>query len=953
VYRFAPSNALIVPALESITDANGNQVTLTRNSALPRQITQITDAVGRNLTLTYDGANRVTAITDPIGRRVQYTYNAQGTLETVTDPEGGVTRYEYDAQNRLVKLTDPRGVVMAQNTYESHGRIAQQVQADGGLYRFNYTFLNPTIASAPVLSNAVSDPMSRVTAYRFTPDALLTDVTDSAGQTRMLLRDPEKANAVIASRGPASGGFVILPVGGGTAPAAGTPVGPGDVSYTYDGRGNVLTETDALGRTTTYAYEPSLNKVTSVTDPLGHVTTNSYDSRGNLLTVTDANGKTSSYAYDSAGQLTETTDALGRKTRFGYDSFGNMTTQTDALGSVTRFRYDGLSRLVEVTDSLGRRTRTDYDRLNRVIKQTDANGQVTSFAYDAAGNLTALTDARGKATTFTYDAMNRLKTRTDPVGKADARNYDLNGNMVSFRDRRGQTSTFVYDELDQLREERYADGSVVTRTYDATGWLVQVDDSASGSFTYEYDLAGALVSSNGPTGSVKYARDGLGRVQQRQVVGQPAVDYAYDPVGNVTAASMPQASVTYAYDAANRPSSLTRANGVKTDYGYDPVGRLLSIVHARGTSNLLSLAYSNDSAGRRVSQQSSSAQPLVTEPATATYDSANRLVQRGTTTYSHDENGNLTSESGLAGATTYTWDARNRLSRVTAPDGQATQFTYDFAGNMIRQADSGPRVNLTHTYALDLLTNVAFQQTSDGDQFSVLTGPAIDSHLATFRSDGRTEYALTDGINSTVATLDQSGASKGQFLYEPFGQTTATGSTFPFQYTGRVPAVEGLYYYRARFYDPAEGRFISEDPIGLAGLDVNLYRYVWNQSTRFIDPVGLLGWEVGKGNDTVKIPLPDPDTAPYPLVPVTDYWGVGWDVVNPLPFDPFDPQWSQPAEWAFWKLLEELKAPGWIALPYTIPKSMTDRTEYRRREAEWHKRKRYLGDLYYCPIPPR
>ena len=108
-----------------------------------------------------------------------------------------MTRYEYDAQNRLVKQTNARGIVMAQNTYENHGRIAQQIQADGGVYRFAYTFVNPTIASSPVLSNAVTDPMGKVTAYRFTPDALLTDVRDSAGQTRLLLRDPEKANQVI------------------------------------------------------------------------------------------------------------------------------------------------------------------------------------------------------------------------------------------------------------------------------------------------------------------------------------------------------------------------------------------------------------------------------------------------------------------------------------------------------------------------------------------------------------------------------------------------------------------------------------------------------------------------------------------------------------------------------------------------------------------------------------
>ncbi|MBI3246285.1 MAG: RHS repeat protein [Deltaproteobacteria bacterium] len=113
--------------LESITDPNGNRTTLVRNPNRLDQITEIIDPVGRKLTLTYDGADRITDIIDPIGRTVHYTYNAQGTLETVTDPEGGVTRYDYDGQNRLIKVTDARGVVLARNTYDTNGRVIEQL----------------------------------------------------------------------------------------------------------------------------------------------------------------------------------------------------------------------------------------------------------------------------------------------------------------------------------------------------------------------------------------------------------------------------------------------------------------------------------------------------------------------------------------------------------------------------------------------------------------------------------------------------------------------------------------------------------------------------------------------------------------------------------------------------------------------------------------------------------
>ena len=136
VYRFVPPAPQFAPQLESIADQTA---TRSRSPAgQSEQMTQIADPAGRTLQLMYDGANRVTSITDPIGRIVSYTYNSQGTLETVTDPEGGVTKYEYDAANRPIKETNARGVVVARNTYDASGRVATQMQADGGVFQFKY-----------------------------------------------------------------------------------------------------------------------------------------------------------------------------------------------------------------------------------------------------------------------------------------------------------------------------------------------------------------------------------------------------------------------------------------------------------------------------------------------------------------------------------------------------------------------------------------------------------------------------------------------------------------------------------------------------------------------------------------------------------------------------------------------------------------------------------------------
>jgi YD repeat-containing protein len=154
--------------LASITDRFGNQTTLTRNCT---QITTITDPVGRQLNLTYNGNNSITSITDPIGRTVSYTYNSSGTLATVTDPNGGVTSYQYDSQNRMTSMIDPRGVTMFQNTFDANGRVIQQVAADGGVYQFAYTLINPTAPTSPVMTSTLTDPLGNQTPTALIPKA--------------------------------------------------------------------------------------------------------------------------------------------------------------------------------------------------------------------------------------------------------------------------------------------------------------------------------------------------------------------------------------------------------------------------------------------------------------------------------------------------------------------------------------------------------------------------------------------------------------------------------------------------------------------------------------------------------------------------------------------------------------------------------------------------------------
>ncbi len=188
------------------------------------------------------------------------------------------------------------------------------------------------------------------------------------------------------------------------------------------------------------------------------------------------------------------------------------------------------------------------------------------------------------------------------------------------------------------------------------------------------------------------------------------------------------------------------------------------------------------------------------------------------------------------GAKTYTWDARNRLTAIGG--ASPASFAYDVADRRTTKSTpitSGISTQITFDGANPVLEKQGTTVTGAN-----LTGLGIDSYLA--RTDGTTEtYPLTDHLGNVIALTDATGNIVTTYVYEPYGATTQTGapSANPHQYTGRENDGTGLYYYRARYYDPQLMRFISEDPIGLAG-GVNSYAYVGGNPVSRTDPTGLL-----------------------------------------------------------------------------------------------------------------
>ncbi|MBR8091543.1 Ig-like domain-containing protein [Burkholderia cenocepacia] len=810
-------------ALREFDDRLGNKLILTRDSY--GNLTQISNPDGRFISLTYDGANRVTQAQDSIGRTVTYQYDASGRLAQVTDPDGGVEHYTYDSANNMLTVTRPGGQVMVTNQYDTHNRVAQQTLADGGIYQFAYTL----DGSGNVTQTSITDPNGNVRQIAFNSSGYATSASWAVG----------KPEAQTFTYGRSTGTNWLT----SSTDALGRTT-----AYTYDAAGNLATATALSGTsqavTATYTYESVFNRPITYTDGLGHTTTYRYDTSGNLTEIDDPLGNATHFTYNSLGQMIGSTDPLGHATTFSYQ-YGDLAGVTDPLGrTVTRYT-DGIGRLLSVSDPLGNRTVFDYNGRSLPTRVTDARGGVTSLAYDANGNLTSFTDARGGITSFAYDSKERRASRTDPLQAVETYAYDSNDNLTKFTDRNGKIATFSYDGLNRGVSAAYgqtgsggsltAPDATVAVVFDAGDRATQITDSQGGTISRTYDGLDRLTAETTSQGSVAYTYDAASRRASFQVAGQNVVTYAYDNANRLTGITQGSAQVAFTYDAASRRSTLTLPNGIVATYSYDVANQLSGISYANGSTTVGNLTYAYDNAGRRTQIGGTLASMNLPAALTsATYDVDNRLTNWAGTTLTYDANGNLTGDGSL----TYGWDSRGRLASLS---GTATaSFVYDAIGRRTVKTVNGTATNFLYDGP-----NAVQELAGATPTANLLSGLRIDEIYSRIDGLGARSF-ITDALGSTVALTDTSGVLKTSYAYEPYGKSSATGETSSnsAQYTGRENDGTGLFYYRARYYQPVLGRFLSEDPIDLNG-GANLYAYVGGNPSSYIDPYGKFIFNLG------------------------------------------------------------------------------------------------------------
>jgi RHS repeat-associated protein len=889
-YFFNPAGTL-----SSIQDRNERSITAAHDAN--NNLISLTSGQ-QQLSFAYDSMFRLLSVTDLSGRTVSYAYDSNSNLVSETDPAGNITSYAYannavDSTILLVSITEPNGSVLLQNTYGPYGRVVSQTNADGFTTTFSYS-------SAVPFQTVITDPFGTQTIHNYaSPTASLSaisSIVDALGHVTSFTYDKNNDVTSIVDASGHISNFSFDPLGNllsYTDPLGNT------AAFTYNSFSEPLTMTTPRGNTTHLTYDTNGN-VISVQDPQANKTVLAYDGTGDLLSVTDARGNTTSLSYTGCDLcITGITDPIGNKTSFAYDSVGRPISLTDANNHTSFLAYDSLNRPISTTDALGNHTLFAYDSVGHLTAVTDANKNVTSYAYDPVGNLTLVTDAMGHLTTFaydknnnlstftngnkhvtyySYDAVNRLLKVTSPKKETTTYAYDAKGNVISVTDGNGKTNAFVFDAGNRLTEINYSDGNTVAYTFDGDGDRLSMAD-AHGATSYGYDTLNRILSIVFPGGNgLQYGYDSVGNRTALQYPDGKLIAYAYDRDNRMSQVMDWQSrNSTYAYDPVGNATQVTYPNGVTQQFGYDAANRLTQIVDEKGAGAFRALAYALDAVGNRTSvtdnglvtkytynaldelKSSTTAkaktswsynavgnrtdQVTPSGTTTYTYNAAEQMLTAGLTAFTYDKNGNRLTETSSSGTTTYSYDSANRLLLVASPSA-ASSFAYDGDGNRVSQTiPSG-----TYKYVSDTNAPLAMVVNENGPDGAIDYG--YGSGLMESSSSSFNYFYNLDGLGSVANLTDATGTVQQTYAYDAWGNALADSGSVrtnnKFKFTGQaLDPGTGLYFMRARYYEPTSGRFLSRDPFpGFAEEPITLHHYIYsgNDPVNFVDPSGLTDW---------------------------------------------------------------------------------------------------------------
>jgi RHS repeat-associated protein len=798
----------------AMVDADGSRIETLYTNGSPLAVKSFySDTQSHDTYFRYNANGLVTAITNANDHVVTYTYDTSGNLSALIPEIGPIVTNTYDALGFLkttefyVAESELRSRRTTEYGRDAKGRVEWIGHPDGLTNSYAYNALG-------YLTNSV-DRTGRETDYTYAPTRKLTSVTQ------------------------------YLEQGGSNIPVC--------VGYDLDEQVNVLSIIEPRGRYVE-SYQLDLqDRIISVTNIESQVMSIDYAVGNFVMNMTRFDGSILTNSYDGAGRKTSTTytAAGANPVMVSYDYYADSQLQSIDDGSST----NGYA----------------YNKKNYLTSATNMIASLFSVAgcqYDPVGNVTSvnvtINDTETVSSLYTYDAAERLSSIAGSVSGSTTNSvflyhYNLRNGAVSSVQNTvsGITCFYGYDIMERIATITYSK---------ANGSLICL-------INYDYDDAGTITNKaiTGVLGgwSLAYEYDSINRLtgETRSTNGVPyqLVEYDYDLAGNRQVKTAKDNSVSYTSGLGNRLDSWSAVftNNLEADVSGtssetigtdDRWGELW-------VSNLTAqVGMKPQLDGMNFFANKVAMEPGTNEFVAAIRDEAGNMGY-ATNTVVHSVVTNAVFLCNSAGCITniahsgtggysdvlaLEWDERYRLTK--SDDGvREVGYGYDVLNRKVSCTVGGT----TEYYIYDGDQVVADVDSSGTLLRSYVWGMGIDNLMSfTDHRETNTYYAVKDLQNTVIALTDSNGAVVETYECDAYGRTrvfsaagkeltvSAYGNRYCFQ--GReIDWSTGLYYFRARWYNPEVGRWLAKDPIGIAG-GLNLYEFCGSNPANFIDPFGLI-----------------------------------------------------------------------------------------------------------------
>lgn len=811
--------------------------------------TSVTNTSGAVTSTEWNSLKSPLKITHPDGTYEIFRYNIDGALKWHQSPTGAINLFQYDYQNRLLKKTlcYPDGTEYATHTYlYSTFHLISETDPEGVQTHYQYDAQGRLISSCRINQENVSltrfeyDAQGRQTktiSYYQAPDekaSVACKVYDAIG--RIVSERVEELDGTLLSK------IVYEYDLNDNKIACHRSIDEERVSsvfYLYDARNRLIRQTDPDGYATSIQYNEIENsqgqyvQQTATIDPLNRLSIATYDARGRIQTIEIRNAQNMVTAYKE----------------FALDGEGNKCLEIDYRvlndglfedAIVTLWKYDSMGRLQSVSEAWQtpeeKTTRYTYNALGQKEAIIKADGKALIHAYDAFGRLQNLSSTdRSVSYSYEYDRNNRVvRVDNDLQNQATMRSYDAFGNLISETLESGLKLQYQYDPIGRCRTITLPDQSAVEYRHNALHIQEINRINPQGKILYthqyaQYDLLGnplqEILAKNAGTLQLAYTPSSrtreIGSPHWRQTVPEDG----YDPVGNLLCSHIedPIGEYTqrYTYDDLNQ---LTNEKGNEDhDYTYDSLGNRRSHNGQACEVNLL-----------------------------------HQLLEDANGLYNYDWNGNMCRHQSEEGVVEYDYDALDRLIEVRLPTGISHRYTYDaFHRRLSKETlcwQSEGWISKKKQYFIYAGDN-EIGSTEDNWQIKELRilglgkGAEIGGSVA-IEIFGHLFIPIHNLSGNIVQLINgRDGLFYETIRYTAFGEEKIwtrdleeidiTDSFNPWRFSSkRFDPETRFFYFGRRYYSPAMGRWITQDPKGFID-GPNLYAYVLNNPLSKCDPYGL------------------------------------------------------------------------------------------------------------------